>query len=202
MSDITERERVKYEQLWEKCPEYRNFSPAEVLAPSFCKRVSPAKGERVIDFGCGVGRVAKLFLAHDLNVDLVDFAPNALDREIDLLLQMVPERIAFWEASLWELPKELPQAVWGICCDVLEHIPEEMIEAVLEAMASRIQKCLFAGISLGKDRFGEVIGEELHVTVKSREWWLERLEKFWEVKEITERGGDLYLCCDLWKKEW
>ena len=51
-------EALKYGKLWDMA-EYRAVSPGEKLADFFIAAARPAKGARVIDFGCGTGRGAK-----------------------------------------------------------------------------------------------------------------------------------------------
>src|SRR5579872_4107618 len=134
------KEKQKYTHLWRSVPEYREASAADHLAPAclayFSKKI--LFGQRIIDFGCGAGRSAIPFLVKGLQVILVDFAETCLDAEI--FLHTASKKAQFWEACLWNLPPELPAADWVVCFDVLEHVPEEKIDAALRGMAQRMKQ--------------------------------------------------------------
>ena len=54
---LSQRERLKYEKIWEDLSEYRedsDFHMAALFVKEFEKEFS--QGEAVIDFGCGTGR--------------------------------------------------------------------------------------------------------------------------------------------------
>jgi 2-polyprenyl-3-methyl-5-hydroxy-6-metoxy-1,4-benzoquinol methylase len=183
------KEKQKYTRLWSSVPEYREASAADFLAPAFLsyfsREISP--GQRIIDFGCGAGRSAIPFLSKELQVDLVDFADPCLDAEIFLLT--VAKKIHFWEGCLWDLPPDLPSADWIICFDVLEHLPERKIRATLRRMAQKMRKGGMFSIDLRKDRFGAEVGNDLHLTLKPKEWWHKQVSShFLILEELT--GGD------------
>lgn len=189
MSQNYLREKQKYTQLWSSIPEYREASAADLLAPAFISYFSAQleSGQRIIDFGCGTGRSAISFLSKGLQVDLVDFAAPCLDTEIFLLA--ASKKVFFWEACLWDLPLTLPIADWIVCFDVLEHLPEEKIEATLQGMAQRMKRGGLFSIDLREDRFGSEIKAPLHLTLKPKKWWDKQLSAFFSIlEELT--GGD------------
>jgi hypothetical protein len=66
-------------------------------------------------------------------------------------------------------------AEYGLCADVMEHIPEDKVEDVLRNVLFAA-KNVFFGIHTGPDDHGRAIGEQLHVTQHPGEWWVERLK--------------------------
>src|ERR1700761_8827499 len=77
-------EQTKYESLWERA-EYRVVAPGENVAALFLARARPAPGSVVIDFGAGTGRGAvALARMGNLRVEMLDFASNCLDAEVQL----------------------------------------------------------------------------------------------------------------------
>jgi 2-polyprenyl-3-methyl-5-hydroxy-6-metoxy-1,4-benzoquinol methylase len=166
-------EKQKYEKLWGTIPEYRDTSAADTLTEVFLKHYHAQilTGDRVIDFGCGAGRSAIDLLDATLRADLVDFAENCLDDEIFLETVGRNPGAKFWECCLWDLPSELRPAKWGICFDVLEHIPTYQVDSVLTNLASKVTQGLLVAIDLQEDQFGETVGETLHLTVKPASWW-------------------------------
>jgi 2-polyprenyl-3-methyl-5-hydroxy-6-metoxy-1,4-benzoquinol methylase len=181
MDELAVQERRKYEKIWSSFPEYRLYSPADYITPIFLlyfqKRIE--KGDSVIDFGCGPGRSAVALLEAGLKIHLVDICENCLDPEI--FSSYLKSAFQFTRATLWDLPGDLPPSEWGICFDVLEHIPEEKVDAVLRGMSLRMKKGGLLAIHLTKDQFGEQVGESLHLTIRSADWWKEKVGRYFSI---------------------
>lgn len=135
------------------------------------------QGKTLVDFGCGTGRPAKLIKDMGLNVIGIDHAYNCLDDGVD---------IDFRLACLWDLPEDIT-GEYGLCTDVLEHIPEEKIDAVLAGIKRAVPIC-FISVEDKPDLAGPRIGEVLHVTVKPIKWWYNKLkEHFGYVQGYTDK---------------
>jgi SAM-dependent methyltransferase len=163
-----EQERLKYEKTWDR-RNYRLNSPGERSVPQFLSK-DPERGT-LIDFGCGTGRATRKLINSGFDAFGVDIANNAVDTGIPVEV-----------ACLWE--KKF-SAKWAYSCDVLEHIPTEHIDAVLDNMDT--ENC-FLRVHLHEDKFGKTIGEVLHLTVKPHEWWLEKISKRWNIIEHESNG--------------
>lgn len=151
-------ERDKYRMMWHT-DSYRVLSPGECVVPLFMQMVEP-KG-LVIDFGCGTGRASVALQKLGLDVYLIDFADNCRDNEALCL--------PFLE---WDLTVPIPaRANYGICCDVMEHIPGTDVEAVIDNIMTSA-KTVFFQISTVPDAFGKLIGQPLHLSVHPHDWWL------------------------------
>jgi hypothetical protein len=167
-----ESERKKYERMWAH-PAYREWSPGVSALEDALRWLELTPGERVIDFGCGAAHVTHELqkLGHDmLAIDHVDA------REHD---------VPFLQSNLWELGNVYGNA--GICCDVMEHIPTERVDEVLRAIANAVPRCFFT-IAHDVDTMGGLIGQDLHLTVKPPEWWLQRLLSYWRVVQHVGDG--------------
>jgi SAM-dependent methyltransferase len=158
-------EREKYQKLWAD-PRYRALSPGERIAPTFVDVAKPGEDDVIIDFGCGTGRggLAVRSLT-GCRVIGVDFTDNCRDLEASTL--------PFLQHDLTK-PLTI-QADLGFCADVMEHIPPvDVMRVILNIMGS-VPRCFFQ-IATTPDQFGATIGQPLHLTVKSGEWWLALFE--------------------------
>lgn len=154
--DLTERQ--KYSLMWE-FDTYREVSPGEHVVDLFLETVKP--DGLVIDFGCGTGRASIALAKQGHEVFLVDFTSNCRDEEALCL--------PFLE---WDLNNPCPlSAPYGICTDVMEHIPTKDVEGVIRNILASA-KTVFFQISTVPDINGAMIGTPLHLTVKPHDWWL------------------------------
>ena len=167
-------EVFKYTKLWADHPEYRMVSPGEQLAQHFLDIARPKPGASIIDFGCGTGRGGlQLAVVGQLNVTMIDFARNCLDADIVPMLETQKHVLRFIKA---DLEKRIPAtAEYGFCTDVMEHIPTDKVDDVLSNILASAQHVFFQ-IALFDDICGSLIGEKLHLTIQSYEWWLKRFK--------------------------
>lgn len=163
-----DQEQQKYEKTWGN-KGYRIVSPGELCIPDFLSR-NPERGT-LVDFGCGTGRATAILYDEGFEVTGVDIANNCVDTNIP-----------FVQACLWEIPF---QARWAYCCDVLEHIPPEHVDAVLKNMDT--ENC-YLHIHLKEDKFGKQVGEKLHLTIQPHEWWLEKVSQYWNITDHSTTG--------------
>lgn len=144
-------------------------SPGEMSIPLFLS-LKPERGT-LVDFGCGTGRATMKLIQEGFDAKGVDLASNAVDQPIP-----------FEQVCLWEKPFE---ADWAFSCDVLEHIPPEHVEQVIDNMQT--ENC-FLRVHLHEDRFGKKINEKLHLTIKPHEWWLDQFSKRWNIVHHESNG--------------
>lgn len=172
-SDLTEQD--KYRLLW-GTDIYREHSPGEMWAHDILNFLKP--DSMVLDFGCGSGRASRVLADNGIPVFLMDFAENCRDEcAMDLpFLQ-------------WDLTKPIPpKADYGICCDVMEHIPPDDVETVVgNIMASA--KNVFFSIATVDDVCHDFIGQPLHLTIEPHGWWKELLGKYGNVVLDHEQTG-------------
>jgi SAM-dependent methyltransferase len=174
-------EQRKYERMW-TFESYRKYSPGERLFERGLAELGIEQGDSVIDFGCGPGRATAMFAERGFNVIGVDIAANCLDPN----LRVVP----FMQANLWELPADL-SADYGYCCDVMEHISPDKVDAVLSEISRCTRRRVFFNISFSDDNFGALIEDHLHLSVHSPEWWLAKLKEHFA--EVAFKDG-IFVC--------
>lgn len=144
----------KYRAMAATGVQFRGFSilnhKREILA---LKRETSST--TLLDYGCGAGEAWLGNLPQYLGfpaVTLYDPAFRLLDRKPDA-------------GSKFDMV---------VCCDVLEHIPEQYVDAVIDELFAYASKAVFATVCCrsAKKRFPD--GTNLHCTLKPFEWWEER----------------------------
>lgn len=72
-----------------------------------------------------------------------------------------------------------PQGLFDgvICTDVMEHIPEKDVDDVLEDIFNHARNFVFLSISTREAKKVLPNGENAHCTVKSEDWWHQRIGK-------------------------
>lgn len=186
VDEVAAAEADKYRRMWD-VDDYRKGSPGYRALPQILEHLPIAKSDVVGDFGCGSGRAALAMREAGCRVRMVDIAENCLNDDVRAAL--LPGFLDFETGCLWSLPETFEPVDWAICCDVLEHIPESHVDAVLDALAANMRKGGFLAISTINDGFGQRIGETLHLTVKPVEWWRPKLQaRFKIVAEIIRQA--------------
>lgn len=128
----------------------------------------------VLDYGCGKGKLAKVFAEAGITVAEYDPAIEGKDGD--------PQ------------PAELVT-----CCDVLEHIEPVHLNAVLRHLKELTQKRLFAVISCRPAGKTLADGRNAHLIVKPGSWWREKLADYFQVLTWEERGS--VAACELVAKK-
>ncbi len=187
VQDGNKTERDKYNEIWE-IPEYSNFSPGFRNVERFMKVIDPKEGETIIDIGCGQGIAGLEFEKLGLRVWYLDLVKKQLKSEVD--------KGRFIESPIWgdwRFPHSGRKWDYGFCCDVMEHIPEEYTMLCLDRIVSNCKICWIL-ISLIEEGMGLAIGETLHMTVRSFDWWLMRLGTLGKVLDARDLlNGGLYV---------
>lgn len=177
MTDLATIEADKYRRIWAQ-PEYRRISPGMMEVERAFAFMGLEAGASLIDFGAGTGRATAWFRDKGLDVLAVDFAENALEASVPLVV-----------SNLWDMGEAVPPADYGFCCDVMEHIPADKVVRVLAGIRNRVrQECWFR-IATRPDRMGALIGETLHLTVQSGDWWRVQVEAHFSLVDVIENTG-------------
>ena len=178
MDDLTKIERETYETVW-TAEEYRRFSPGAVECERAFRVCGMEEGQSLIDAGAGPGRATAWFAEQGLDVLAIDIADNALET-----------KVPFKRACLWELPKSVKPADHVFCCDVLEHIPPERPDLVLEGLAARTKATGYLRIASRPDVMGpKLVDRPLHLIVEGPDWWRARLLRHWSQVSLVEMTG-------------
>ena len=136
--------------------------------------------DTILNYGAGKGVITEsLRNTHDFTV--VEYDPAIKGKE--------------------EKPKG--QFNFVICIDVLEHIEEQYISAVLDELSWYVKRGGFFTICLKPARKHTLPdGRGAHILLKSKEWWLKELMERWDVVEEAGRGVARELCVIVRSREW
>lgn len=173
--ELAQSERRKYLDVWAHSEVYAKHSPGLRHAPEAFAWFTMNGCATLIDLGCGDGRAVEWFQAQ----------PTCLNaRGVDI----AHEGPRILRQSLWD---EIPanwHAHFGYSCDVLEHIPTDMVPDTIACMAGAIEKAAWFQIALFPDTVG-TMGDwgTLHLTVKPMEWWRHALSRSFRVVYAIER---------------
>ncbi len=142
------------------------------------REVMDRNPESVLELGCARGFILKRLEDAGVRVKGLEVSDHCF-------CTRVVENVAVWDIT--QTPWPVGDKEFDLCFSiaVLEHIPEDKIEAVAREM-ERTSKRGLHGIDFGgrDDEF-----DKTHATLRPKEWWTERLPKGHEVadKEDLEK---------------
>jgi ubiquinone/menaquinone biosynthesis C-methylase UbiE len=108
-------------------PEYAPWYPAWQWV---CRKIGDGIGEAILDIGCGPGHCAQMLSKQKWEVWGCDFSKVALEAA----RARCPTG-TFIEGHLPEVLEEAPEAQVAVCCEVLEHIEDDLV--VLDVLKER-----------------------------------------------------------------
>jgi SAM-dependent methyltransferase len=135
---------------------------------------------RTLDVGCGVGFVVghltnPMYQFHPFGVDISEEAITRARRRLSFIphiesrLQVISDQTLPFEEDYFSLVT---------CFDVLEHLDPDEIDSTLSEISRVVRPGgLFIGsASCRKAGMIDKFGENLHRTVRSPDWWIERAQ--------------------------
>ena len=182
---LTEKE--KYELVWRKVARYGKDWTNPGLASSVKSWIvaGMTSGSSVMDFGCGNGTSLKWLASQGYRSKGVDIAHNATDHPSVII------------ADLRYQP-ELGVSDYGLCTDLMEHIPTDDVDAVLDTIANSVKCAVLFVIARDEDRDGAEVGQVLHLTRKNAAWWNERILSHFSRVEVLRYNPSDESAYSLW----
>jgi SAM-dependent methyltransferase len=158
-------EKKKYEDVWNN-PLYRNKSHGLELWNNH-REFFPENFRSALDIGCGLGKLFAEWNHREIDAWGVDIVSNCLTVSV-----REDWGHKFMEASLWDM-------VWdrrfdfGICADVMEHIPTDKVPLALKRIGDCCDEVLFKIAHFIGNDLG---GPRLHLTLRPIAWWLQQMK--------------------------
>ena len=165
-----------FQEVWEK-GDYRRGSTAQRLV-SFLRNIIP-EGSVINDYGSGTGRADVELLKRGYQINMIDFADNALE---DAARALIGRGLTYTVRPLWSLPWDFPVADWGICINVLMTVDPGRLDRILAEIRRTCRNLIVEAYDLDDHRLGRNM-----TTVKGNaEWWAGKLAEFWPAVESVK----------------
>lgn len=163
-----ERQETLYQSIWKQDPGYgtRQADVGDTVLHRIIPHMRRALGEdkpKVVDFGAGDGRFLRTLHVYDWCGVGVGIDVHEPDDQ--------PHWMLWRRQVLWAPVAD--RADYVISTDTLEHMPQEMVPAVMGNIAA-VANHGFLRISTKQDIYGTERGLHLHETVEEPDWWLAR----------------------------
>jgi SAM-dependent methyltransferase len=177
MDNLEKQEKEKYTNAWKCGAEGQSKTAWYVF--NYLKNTLD-KNYKILDLGCGNGLVVELLKQEGYNTIGVDITLEGLKQYTPMIkftpeIKLTPKIENYFEAPLWKLPFENNQFNFTFSSDVLEHIPEELVEQSIKEIIRITNRRTFHCIATFRDNRK---GYNFHLTVKPIEWWREQFNKF------------------------
>ena len=171
-------ERAKYDDIYARNSRYGHDCFGAQVLP-FIESLTDVK--TVLDVGTGCGEFASMMADRGKKVHAVDMCQAAIDiaRRDDRLCCL---RAAVPGMGLEGMTFDLVTAF-----DLLEHIPEELVESAIHELVAHSKQHVIVSIAW---TLSVVCGHNLHPCMKPREWWMARLTEACENVVIIRHKPD------------
>jgi SAM-dependent methyltransferase len=138
----------------------------------WAKQITDLENQSIVDLGCGRAELATL-LPHKkyMGVDISTYVVEKNTKEFQ-----GQDDIEFIRHSIDRLPFEDMSFDTAICCDVMEHVPENRVDRVLKEIF-RVASAAMLTIDCAKARIKGPDGKNLHCTIKPLAWWKKKIQR-------------------------
>ncbi len=151
-----------YDEYWQRSDRWggNSFDNVDALIHQI---LIACGGGRLLDVGCGMGRLARGLLVAGVDACALDVAPVVTDD----LRRRIGDRAV--NGSVLALPFDDDAFETVVATDVLEHIAEDDVPRALAELWRVTRRSAFVTISTIPDR-----DNQWHLTVHDRDWWQQR----------------------------
>ncbi len=170
MKGLEEKERELYNlyYLGDNQPFARYPATGYVMDTAHYIEAVVHKGSRILEIGCGHGRIMRYLAEKGFDVTGMDITlaglPGYKTGEVDPM---------FHEAPVWGMPFKDDQFDFTFSTDVLEHLPRGTVEQSIQEIYRVTKEETFHCVSTGDDPNYP----EAHKTVKPIAWWVKKFTR-------------------------
>ena len=135
-------------------------------------------GGRSLDVGCGIGFAFEYLSGRQFNFHTfgVDISDQAISKAKERLAEMQHLDARLKTLDSQSLPFEDDYFSLVTSFDVLEHLDEADIDATLSEIGRVVRPggTFYGAVSCRKSGIDDKFGDNLHRTVRSVDWWIEK----------------------------
>ncbi len=168
-----------YEEAYRTIPDYGSVNHGGRMQ-QYILDLNPMS---VLDVGCGKGQFCEFLASKGKQVHGLDISAPFPDND----------KVRWIRGDMLHIP--VFSVEWITAFDVLEHIPEDEIDAVLQEFNRIAVKGFIFSICF-RDSIYKIQGESLHPTVKPLKWWEEKLKVLGTVTILEEYDTYAYFRVD------
>lgn len=170
---IDTNHQKKFEEIWDN-GNYRLGSTAQRLVGRILEVVP--EGAVLNDYGSGTGRAEVEIIKQRPTqvINMVDIAPNALEKDCRELLNRPGSTLTYSIADLSDLGS-FPHAGYGICINVLMTVQPDKLDAILSEIRRTCDVFMFEAYDFPDVR----LGHQMTTVQKNKTEWEEKLRQFW-----------------------
>ncbi len=170
--NLIESERTKYEAAWRVAA--RQVCHGLMLWDDY-RALFPHRPKTALDIGCGAGRLIETWNECGIAARGYDIAETAPNQRVREFVQI---------GCLWQDPI-VGHFDMGCCADVMEHLPPEKVDDALLNIHSACDVVVYKIANFESTW----CGQDLHLTLRPRDWWQAALERRGDVQFMTGRPG-------------
>jgi len=175
--NIREREQKRYDYIYS--PEFnkKRYGHAN-YAQRVYDMIDKLKIKSILDVGCGGGEFCKRCVSKGIKTYGMDISSEP---EID-------DRVTWIKGIAQKIPLKDKSVEFVSAFDMLEHLPPEDLHIALSEFKRVATRGMI--LSFSYIRASEVMGENLHLIIEPKEWWIKQVIKYGHLAMINRKSKD------------
>jgi 2-polyprenyl-3-methyl-5-hydroxy-6-metoxy-1,4-benzoquinol methylase len=109
------------------------------------------------------------------------------------LAENLPFNIKQYDPAIEKYSKLPEPSDVVVCTDVMEHIEPEFLDDVLNHIKELTKKACFMVISTIPAKKTLSDGRNAHISLHDKVWWIDKLNQYFDINNVVEAGGDIYV---------
>ena len=126
---------------------------------------------------------------------LLDYGCGSKRSLLEVLAPSHDVRYEGYDPAVEDYAGEPDAADLVVCIDVLEHIEPELLDNVLDHIASKSQQWFFASVHTGAALKTLSDGRNAHLIQEPPSWWLPKFFSRWDVQTFQANQSGFTLLC-------
>jgi ubiquinone/menaquinone biosynthesis C-methylase UbiE len=175
-TNLFRKEDSKYSGLWQNGYKDANWHKLANYALNVANSIDGKV--TMVDFGFGKGTAMDFFISNGIDIQGVEISDYAVQTQLSKgkkVYHSSLDNMSMFKNNQFRI---------GFCNDVIEHVPENLIMPTLREMARVCSDYLLISVCPTPSHHLSLEGENLHLTVKPKEWWEDKSDNYGDVKRV------------------